>query len=179
MGKWSGGFYNAGINTAAVLHQGRDEFTHQVARHESTHVIMAGLFGHMPTWFTEGMAEYFEHLKVTGQGKIIYPDKQQLALLRGRSLPHLSTWFSQTGNWYQDSQRDFNYAVAWSVIHFLMEEEWRRQLLGGYMKALGKDLCRSVSAVEHFSQAYPGGLNQMSRDWQQWVRSGQARRHYF
>ena len=95
VGKWSGGFYNSGINTAAVLHQGHDEVTHQVARHESTHVIMSGLFGQIPTWFTEGMAEYFEHLKVSGQGKTIHPDQQQMALLQSRSLPHLSQWLSQ------------------------------------------------------------------------------------
>ena len=179
VGKWSAGFYHSGINTAAVLHQGRDEFTHQVALHESTHVIMAGLFGRMPTWFTEGMSEYFEHLKITGQGKTVHPDRQQMALLQNRSLPYLGSWFSRVEGWYEDDQRTMNYAIAWSVVHFLMQKEERRKLLSGYMKAMGKDLCHSVHAVGYFSQSYPGGIEQMSNDWQSWVRSGKARRHYF
>ncbi|WP_281649072.1 DUF4124 domain-containing protein [Parendozoicomonas sp. Alg238-R29] len=177
--KWSAGFYSSRINTAAVHHDGRDERTHQVARHESTHVIMSGLFGSMPIWFTEGMAEYFEHMKITGQAKIIEPDREQMALLQKLSLPHLQHWFDQAGNWYNPQNRNENYAIAWSVIHFLMQDNQRKQVLANYMKDLGKDLCREVSAAEFFAREYPGGLRRMTQDWQRWVSHGAASPHYF
>ena len=89
------GFYSSGHNLAAVMRQGSDKATFATARHEATRVIISGLFGNIPTWFTEGMAEYFEQMSISFQLKTIAPNRSWLTLLQGRQKNNQSMSLNQ------------------------------------------------------------------------------------
>mgnify|MGYP002713164493 CR=1 FL=1 len=67
------GFYIGKGNEAVIFQGDNDERMLAVVRHEATHVIVAGLYGYSPVWFNEGLAEYFEHMQLSGQLRQVQP----------------------------------------------------------------------------------------------------------
>ncbi len=103
-------------------------------QHEGLHQVVALLFGDMPTWANEGLAELFERGVVTGNdlvlGDFLLYDKKMLidAHQNGKLVPfdrffmisqkHWNTQLSDTSN--------HNYRQAWSIIHFLIYSDNRK-----------------------------------------------------
>lgn len=181
--KTNSGFYNPKLNIAAVMRQRNDQNTYAVARHEATHVIIAGLFGFIPSWFTEGLAEYFEQLELSGQLAIIKPNKYWLNLLARQldqnQLMGFDQYFGFNGkNWYAQDLSTM-YATAWSIVFYLMEKPESQELLGKYMKALSKDKCQIIDAKSFFNQNYPGGLMAFEKGWRKWIKVSNVIAHRY
>ncbi|WP_163836231.1 DUF1570 domain-containing protein [Spartinivicinus ruber] len=181
--KTNSGFYNPKLNIAAVMRQRNDQHTYAVARHEATHVIIAGLFGYIPSWFTEGLAEYFEQMELSGQLATIKPNQGWLRLLARRQqqnqLMSLDQYFSFEGkNWYEQDSATM-YATAWSVIYFLMDQPDTQQLLSKYMKTLSENKCQPIDAKAFFTQYYPGGLTALDQHWKIWLKEGNIALHRY
>ena len=75
------GFYSPNLNLVAINRQSNDETTLAIARHEATHVILSGLLAIFLPGFTEGMAEYFEQMSISGQLKTIGVNRSWMKLL--------------------------------------------------------------------------------------------------
>ena len=166
------GFYSMGKNEAVVKFDPA-----QPARnvgttfHEISHLITAAHLGPTSPWLTEGLAEYFETMQVKGQGGVIYPNMGHIKLLQSTPLPRLRDYFAIDRPEWHGEYRDRNYAIAWSLIHFLMEGSPGMYALQETIKAAQVNFCKPFSAVVALGKAYPGGTPQLEADWRQWLSS--------
>jgi len=177
------GFYSYKRNEAAVyVWPERDNFTHSVIRHESTHVIMAGLLGITPIWFTEGIAEYFERLHLSGQQKRIALAKDHLATLRPLAQQNIlldwqQFWTKSPQAFYDNPEQ--NYAQAWAFIHFLLSSDEGRELFKNMLNYFYQNPCQNIDMIEWINRDYPGGLKQFSLDFQMALINNKFNDHYY
>lgn len=170
----AGGFYSPRTNEAVTFKQSSDEETLAVSRHEAVHVIVNGLMGRTPTWLNEGLAEYFEQIKVSGQFSQVEVNQAWLRLAReaiNNGYPQsLTDYLNVEGNdWYENSQH-VHYALAWSLTYFLMSSDNGRQIISTFMQTLADNYCMSVNSSALLSHSYPGGINQLENDFFSWIR---------
>ncbi len=99
-------------------------------RHEATHALLRGVFGDLPLWLDEGLAEYFET-------DLTRPDAERprveaiAADLRRQWSPNLERLESLT-DIRQMSQRD--YREAWGWVNLLLHgPEPGKSILMGYL----------------------------------------------
>jgi len=169
------GFYTSKNNEAVVFQGNNPEHMRAVIRHEATHVIMAGLYGVTPSWFNEGLAEYFEQLAVSGQARRVSPVDYHWVHLQQRQqqgqLMSLERYVNlKPQQWYGGNLKD-NYGMAWSLVYFLMEEPEGKDFLRGMMNDMAKDYCWSTPGSEYFDNHYPGGFKAFEATWKNWLAS--------
>jgi len=167
------GFYTSQNNEAVVFQGNNPDHMRAVIRHEATHVIMAGLYGVTPSWFNEGLAEYFEQLDVSGQARRVSPVDYHWAHLQQRQqqgqLMSLESYVNlKPQQWYGGNLED-NYGMAWSLVYFLMEEPEGKLFLKGMMNDMAKDYCWSTPGSEYFESHYPGGFKAFEAGWAGWL----------
>ncbi|MGF1525874.1 MAG: DUF4124 domain-containing protein [Candidatus Competibacterales bacterium] len=164
------GYYHILRNEAVVARQRDDEITRAVARHEATHAVIAGLFGPLPPWLNEGLAEYFEDLVLVGGQRRVEADDYWLGLLRSnaRRLPSLRVYMElPPQRWYGNPA--FNYAMGWSLVYFLFDHPQRRALLGQTLQLVAEARCQVLDLPSYLDDRYPGGLEAMERHWRGWL----------
>ncbi len=171
LSKLAGGFYSPRSNKISILMQGNRDFMVNVAKHEATHAMVAGMFPGTPVWLNEGLAELFERMKENSfQKKIFEVNLDHVKLLRASRIPPLLEHFAQTPTeWYKLENSRLNYAIDWSLVFFIMKRSDRIQMLRYLLDELATNGCRSVNAVDFLSRHYQGGLNQFEREWRQWI----------
>ena len=131
LGRRTNGFYIRRLNQA-VVNKRSDFQAGQVALHESTHVINAGIFGYIPRWLNEGIAEYTENMTQTGQVTEVHPNTSWSKNYRvnTKRMVSLDELLSAKRRDWNSSKRLSYYATSWSLIYFLMNSEEDRQWLG-------------------------------------------------
>ncbi len=163
------GFYSWARNEAVVFHGGSAVDTRQTALHEATHVINARNFGVMPKWFNEGTAEFFEHLKISGQQITVDFDTGWLRGL-GREyglLPLHKVLGSSRRDWDGDLRSTY-YANAWALVYFLMLPE-NRVLMQAFQLELAANKCDDIDSAAFFERQYPGGVVRLEQRWRRWL----------
>jgi hypothetical protein len=179
------GFYTSALNEAVVFqHRNNTQQTFAVIRHESSHVIMAGLFGATPIWFNEGFAEYFERLAVAGQQRKVALADEHLALLRQQAkaaqLPDLSDFFAYSGEaFYSEDTVMRNYALGWSMVFFLQSNTEGKRLFASMIKQLSAKPCVALDMPYLAGNNYPGGIAGLAQDWQRWLLHADISAHYY
>ncbi|MFO7551331.1 MAG: hypothetical protein R6W80_07970, partial [Haliea sp.] len=71
--------------------------------------------------------------------------------------------------------RSRNYAIAWSLTHFLLEGAPGMYALQRVIQQAEARFCQAFSAVAELDAAYPGGLRRLERDWRQWLGRSASR----
>lgn len=180
------GFYMANKNEAVVrILTGRsgDSRTLGVVRHETSHLIAAALFGSLPNWLNEGLAEYFERLDVDGQAKIIRPSGYYLKLLRKRlqrgSLPDLQQHLRLSRQQWRREDQALRYAIAWSLVFFLNSEPQGRHLLASLLSEQAAHRCQRFSTADFLERNHPGGIGSLERHWRRWLAASDPPAQYF
>ena len=177
-GKPSSGFYSLARNEAYVKYEANaDERALAVSFHEISHLITATHLGPTPPWLTEGLAEYFETMEVKSQLGIIKPNIEHIRLLRSSRLPQLDSFFSLDRTQWHGDQRSLNYAIAWSVTHFLMSGAPGMYAMQEVIRQSHANLCQPFSPAAVLADQYPGGLIQLERDWKIWLSGSQFPTH--
>ena len=96
-----------------------------VILHEYTHLLVRNTSGNVPTWFNEGLAEYYSNFSITSDQKVVVgrPIASHVYLLRDKKMLPLRTLFQvdQKSPYYneRDKQSIF-YAESWALIHYLI-----------------------------------------------------------
>lgn len=168
------GFYTSKDNEAVVFQGEDEEGMLAVVRHEATHVIVAGLYGYSPVWFNEGLAEYFEYMQISGQLRQVQPVLHHLTHLRERlsagGLPSLQQYVQlKPAQWYGGDLRE-HYALAWSLVYFLMSNSEGKQLLQKIMAQLAENYCWQFSSDQFIEENYPGGFAALESNWRDWLQ---------
>ena len=93
--------------------------------HEYTHLLVRNTSGNVPTWFNEGLAEYYSTFSISSDQKVVVgrPIAGHVYLLRENKMLPLRTLFQvdQKSPYYneRDKQSIF-YAESWALIHYLI-----------------------------------------------------------
>jgi len=167
------GFYTSANNEAVVFQGNNPDMMRAVIRHEATHVMMAGLYGATPSWFNEGLAEYFEQLQVSGQARQVGPVNNHWAHLQqrqddGQLMPLRDYINLPPQQWYNGNQRD-NYGMAWSLIYYLMSDPEGKVFLKVMMNDMAENYCWTAPGGEYFDDHFPGGFKAFEAGWKGWL----------
>lgn len=179
----SSGFYTSKNNEAAILIRQDAQKTMPVVRHESSHVIMSGLYGPTPTWFNEGLAEYFEQMKIRTMAAHIAPNMYWFKHLQGLKqsgrLSPLTEYLGLDNKSWRAQDQTTMYAMGWGLIYFFMSNTEGRDQLADFMRSISDHLCMPFSSIEHFQQHYPGGLYNLQKKFDQWLLQDRLAAHNY
>lgn len=175
------GFYLPLNRKVAVLYRGSDIYAQRVALHESTHVFQFQNIGFMPGWVTEGMAEYFEMLEVSGSSKIVPVNRSWIQYIKqqGRVVPLKTLMTSEYSAWQSSEATQF-YASSWALFYFLMLPE-NRDLVKPVLDEMSRDKCDEIPDSYYMNmigESYRGGLEKLEDDWVNWISASHLTPNY-
>ncbi|MGB0893821.1 MAG: peptidase MA family metallohydrolase [Parashewanella sp.] len=163
----SQGFYTSNGNYAAVWFKNSKQ-AQKTAVHEATHVINSGLFGNTPKWLNEGLAEYFERMKVIGLAAKIQP--QDWSTLNQVKRMRLISLINSTRQDWKGSNQSTMYSASNSLVHFLMSTPRGKPVAKQLLSHLAVNRCGKTN-VQDVLSLYPNGLNGLERDWHHWMKN--------
>jgi len=170
------GFYRMSNNQAVVKFDKNNlDRVLGTTFHEVSHLITASHLGPTPPWLTEGLAEYFENMQVQWQGGLISPNTAHIKLLKNTAIPRLDTFLSMDRSEWYGNDRSRNYAIAWSLMHFLMGGAPGMYAIQEVVSMAEENFCKPFSHVDALDQAYPGGIRRLEADWRKWLAVGEYR----
>jgi predicted Zn-dependent protease len=93
--------------------------------HEFTHLLVENTSGNVPTWFNEGLAEYYSTFSITDDQKVVLgkPIANHVYLLRDKKMLPLRTLFQvdHKSPYYNEREKQsIFYAQSWALLHYLM-----------------------------------------------------------
>ncbi|MCH9696650.1 MAG: DUF1570 domain-containing protein [Gammaproteobacteria bacterium] len=170
LGKTTDGYYMMSLNQAVVFKRNERQ-AGLVALHESTHVINAGIFGFLPRWMNEGIAEYIETMTVTGQAVQIHPNRNwtRNGVIRKNKLVSFNELLSASYSDWDSSKKASYYATSWALIYFLMDSEEDQQWLGELLSEKAQKRCQRSISLELIDNRYPGGVYHLQQRFNQWL----------
>ena len=140
---------------------------YSVVFHEYTHLLISAINGNMPTWFDEGLAEYYSTASLSGNEKVVLgkPISRHLAELRHGPLLSLKTLFevNRYSPYYNETDKQtIFYAESWALMHYLISGnngKWATQL--GKLVEL---LASNMPAEQAFQQSFEASLENMESE---------------
>ena len=116
------------INYVTISTEGDSDQTYRTIFHEYMHSVVDNNLGRgkVPSWFNEGLAEYYETFKMESDQKALLGGIQQghLQFLSQQKMMPLDSLFNadyramhKTGG----KTRQVYYAQAWALLHYLMQ----------------------------------------------------------
>ena len=123
-----GGYFQGGADANVMLLslEGFEEGA-SLLYHEYTHLLVQNAVRFVPTWLSEGLAEYYSgyRLDADGKGAIIgRPLAHHVFLLRDRYMPlaELIAVDHSSPLYNEGSKRSIFYAESWALTHYAMTE---------------------------------------------------------
>ena len=119
-------------NYIAIAADSRD--ASEIVFHEYVHYVSESNLGYLPTWFSEGLAEFYSSFEVVDDTVYIgLPIMRHLALLRDSTPIPLDQLLAvdRASPLYNERDRKGEfYAESWALVHYLLlgNEERRQQL---------------------------------------------------
>lgn len=149
----------------------QDPFT--IIFHEYTHLLVKNTSGNVPTWFNEGLAEYYSTFSITDDQKVVMgrPIASHVYLLRENKMLPLRTLFQvdQKSPYYneRDKQSIF-YAESWALMHYLIlgKDGQRMTQLGKFIDLLSA----SVPMEQAFQQAFAMSFESMEKELRAYIQ---------
>ena len=153
------------------LRSEQDPFT--IIFHEYTHLLVKNTSGNVPTWFNEGLAEYYSTFSITDDQKVVMgrPIASHVYLLRENRMLPLRTLFQvdQKSPYYneRDKQSIF-YAESWALMHYLIlgKDGQRVKQMGKFVELLSAD----VAMEQAFQQAFAMSFESMEKELHAYIQ---------
>jgi tetratricopeptide (TPR) repeat protein len=181
----SGHFQSSGDVAYIGLAAGRGGGNpYAVIFHEYVHALTSGgalpatlgapLPTALPTWISEGLAEYFSSFEVTGAGKngrLGAAIASHARLLRERQLIPLETLLAvdQTSPFYVETdKKNLFYAESWALTHYLLRPGGRRPQFRQFINALAQGKPADLS----FKQAFQTGYAAIEQELRNYIGQG-------
>src|SRR5262245_20291097 len=165
----SGHFQSSGDVAYIAMAAGRSVGNpYAVIFHEYVHALTSGgalpatLGAPLPTWASEGLAEYFSSFEVTGGGKkgrLGAAIASHARLLRERPLIPLETLLAvdQTSPFYVETdKKSLFYAESWALTHYLLRPGGSRSQFRQLLNALAQGKPADLSFKQTFQTGYAG-----------------------
>lgn len=140
--------------------------------HEYTHLLVANTSGTMPTWFNEGLAEYYSTFSITDDQKVVMgqPIASHVFLLRQSRMLPLRTLFQVDQNSPHYNERDKQsifYAESWALIHYLILGKDGQRMT--QMTKFVELLTASVPIEQAFQQAFAMSFENMEKELRTYI----------
>jgi tetratricopeptide (TPR) repeat protein len=169
------GYFQSGddvnyITLAAEVRGQQDPFT--VIFHEYTHLMVKNTLGNVPTWFNEGLAEYYSTVSISDDQKVVLgkPIGSHVYLLRQKKMLPLRTLFQvdHKSPYYneRDKQSVF-YAESWALLHYLILGKGGERV--GQMTKFVEAIARNVPMEEAFQQAFSMTFESMEKELRNYI----------
>lgn len=153
------------------LHSEQDPFT--IIFHEYTHLLVKNTSGNVPTWFNEGLAEYYSTFSITDDQKVVMgrPIASHVYLLRESKMLPLRTLFQvdqKSPHYNEKDKQSIFYAESWALIHYLIlgNEGKRMTQMGKFVELLSA----SVPMEQSFQQAFAMTFENMEKELRAYVQ---------
>jgi len=167
------GYFQPGedINYITLSTEGEDAETYGTIFHEYVHFIVETNFGKsdVPTWFNEGLAEYYQTFQIEQDQKVKLglPQSDHLMFLQQTKLMPIDQLFRVSN--YQlhatgGHSRSIFYAQAWALIHYFFQT--------GKRDAMNEFLMLTTSGTPQdkaFTDAFKITYAQMDKELRQYV----------
>jgi FimV-like protein len=148
----------------------RDPFT--IIFHEYTHLLVRNTSGNVPTWFNEGLAEYYSTFSITGDQKVIMgrPIASHVKLLRQNLMLPLRTLFQvdQKSPYYNERyKQSIFYAESWALLHYLILGKAGQRI--AQLNKFVELISASVPMEQAFQQAFAMTFESMEDELRTYV----------
>lgn len=145
--------------------------------HESSHAILHMELNRIPKWINEGLAEVFEYIQSNGNDITIGYNRGWLEIIKQKQQEGSLRSFEENLmvsdlTWHNESARVERsyYNIAWSMMRFMLSTQEGITAVRHSMQTCKKIVCwQSAQIVEQFAQSYPGGMQQIDKDWRRWI----------
>ncbi|HEY6349419.1 MAG TPA: tetratricopeptide repeat protein [Candidatus Angelobacter sp.] len=139
--------------------------------HEYAHLLLAANLPDLPSWFTEGFAEFYSTIVIDSKHATIgRPPEAVVQVLRQESLMPVATLFAVDHNspvYNEDSDpRSIFYAESWLVVHYLWDHN-RMEQAQRYFELLRQ----RVPIAEAIKQAFDVTPDQFDQALKKYSRS--------
>ncbi|HEY8186398.1 MAG TPA: tetratricopeptide repeat protein [Pyrinomonadaceae bacterium] len=141
--------------------------------HEYTHLLVENTSGNVPTWFNEGLAEYYSTFSISDDQKVVLgkPIASHVYLLRENKMLPLRILFQvdQKSSYYNEREKQsIFYAESWALLHYLMlaNNGQRMTQLSKFVDLLGT----GVPMEQAFQQAFATTFENMEKELRAYIR---------
>jgi tetratricopeptide (TPR) repeat protein len=145
---------------------------YSVIYHEYVHLMVDNTIGNVPTWFNEGLAEYYSSFDIEDDRKAHLGELigNHLLTLREEKLLPLRTLFAvdhYSPHYNENGKRGVFYAQSWALVHYLILGNNGRHLpgLGKFLRLIGDN----VKIDEAFQQAFQMDVATMEKELKKYV----------
>jgi tetratricopeptide (TPR) repeat protein len=150
------------------------EMTFELVFHEYTHYLLYRNVRRLPTWLSEGLAEFYSTIELDlSQGRTIVgrPPDQRVWTISQLTPLRLDQMLSNEGTakiFENPVQVAMFYAQSWAFVHYVNhgQEGKRRGQLGAYLQGL--DAGRSVP--DAFAAAFGAGFDPVQKELEAYMR---------
>jgi tetratricopeptide (TPR) repeat protein len=175
--------FNAG-NNAGYFQKGQDvnyitlsaELSAQdpfsVIYHEYVHLLIDNTSGNVPTWFNEGLAEYYSSFSIEEDRKAHLGEliSYHLQTLREEKLLPLRTLFAvdhDSPYYNEQGKRGVFYAESWALVHYLVlgNNGQRLPMLGKFLQLIDAN----TKVDDAFKQAFQMDVESMEKELKKYI----------
>src|SRR5215510_7184164 len=153
----------------------QDPFT--VIFHEYTHLLVENTFENAPTWFNEGLAEYYSTFTISDDQKIVLgsPISSHVYLLRDNKMLPLRTLFevdTKSPYYNETKKQGIFYAQSWALMHYLvLGKAGNVEQLGKFMELL----TAKVPMEQAFQKAFETPFEVMEKELRDYIKNDRYR----
>ncbi len=169
---WSSGFFSPKDTTLVVYKDKKMSSADFLSTcyHELSHAFLS-LYTpqYTPPWFNEGLAEYLQCMTF-GKNEIVQQVNRYninrvktLIELKDLNLLEFVQWDYQKFSTESFSQESYGYAVAYSMVLFLMQKDGTKAL------EIFRNLVGKYSSVEMFDHYYDGGFANFEKEFGEYI----------
>lgn len=140
--------------------------------HEYVHLMIDNTVGNVPSWFNEGLAEYYSTFAIEEDRKVHLGEliPYHLMSLREEKLLPLRKLFAvdhYSPEYNERDKRGIFYAQSWALVHYLMlaNNNERRTQLGTFIQLVGSN----VAIEEAFKRAFQTDIETMEKELKKYV----------
>ena len=168
------GYFQKGedVNYITLTTELSAQSPYSVIYHEYVHLLVDNVSGNAPTWFNEGLAEYYSSFDIEEDRKAHLGDliPYHLETLREEKLLPLRALFAvdQYSPYYNESgKRGVFYAESWALVHYLIlgNGGQRAGQLGKFIQLI----TTNVKIEDAFTQAFQTTVEAMEKDLKKYI----------
>lgn len=145
-----------------------------VIYHEYVHLMVNNTVESVPTWFNEGLAEYYSTFFIADDQKVTLgkPIGSHVFLLREKKILPLRTLFAvdHDSPYYNEREKQsIFYAESWALMHYLILGNQGKRLpqLGTFLKLLTD----KVPVEDAFQKAFQSTFEQMEKELKEYLKN--------
>jgi tetratricopeptide (TPR) repeat protein len=130
--------------------------------------------GNVPTWFNEGLAEYYSTFSISDDQKVVLgnPIASHVYLLREKKMLPLRSLFQvdhKSPYYNERDKQSIFYAESWALLHYLILGKGgaRANQVGAFVEAMG----RNVPMEEAFQQSFSMTFESMEKELRDYIKN--------